>query len=305
MKHYLIAGGAGFIGSHLTDHLIASGHQVTVIDNFSAGQYVHPQAKTIKADILDINSIKSYFAGIDGCFNLVGIPSVVVGLDNWFDLHNVNLQGSLNILKLAIESGGVPVVYASSCAVYGQASELPLSEDLAVYPISAYGCDKLALEKNAYFCSQAFKLPTMGLRFFNVYGPRQNPMSPYAAVICNFISHLKNNQPVIIYGDGSQTRDFIFVQDIVQGLLHAMATITTDAAIVNLSTEVSISIMQLAKLTSQLVGTELNIIHKEPRIFDVQHSLGSTKKMKSLGFNCTYDLETGLRETIDFMQLEK
>lgn len=305
MSTYLVTGGAGFIGSHLTDRLIAAGHHVIVIDDFSVGTYIHPQAQTIHGSLLTIKALQSIFTEIDGCFHLVAIPSVVVTMNTWFRYHKINLQSSLNVFKSAINAGGVPVVYASSCAVYGEASELPLHEELAVKPISAYACDKLAVEKNAYFLSKNYQLPTLGLRFFNVYGPRQNPRSPYAGVICNFISRLLHNESPIVYGDGSQTRDFIYVNDIVKGLMHAMKIINSQGEVVNLCTGIATSISQLAQEIAEVMGKNLANHYQEKRLADVQDSLGSTIKMKDLGFSANYDLALGLSETVEFMGLAK
>ncbi len=300
-KKFLVSGGAGFIGSHLTDALIAKGHEVVILDNLSVGKHCHPDARLYKADICDYNAISPLFKGIDGCFHLAAIPSVQMTMDQWFDLHRINLQGSLNLFKLAHLSGNIPLVYASSGAVYGNTSNLPLEEEQFVQPISAYGCDKLSTELNAFFMAQTHDLPVMGLRFFNVYGPRQNPKSPYSGVITKFISALCHDKKLVIYGDGEQTRDFIYVADIVNGLLKAMDKVTTTADVINLCTGQAIKIKDLAFQIASKMNKKSAIDYQPERPYDVKHSVGSTVKMRQSGFEQNHDLSDGLDKTIQFI----
>lgn len=300
MGSYLVTGGSGFLGSHLVDYLIDAGHEVTVIDDFSTGTYEHPQARTIKTNILNVELVRPYFQNIDGCFHLIGIPSVIMTMEDWFHFHATNMQGSLVVFKLAIEAGKIPVVYTSSCAVYGEPLKLPLQENQLAKPLSSYGCDKLAVELNAYALGKNYQLPTLGLRLFNLYGPRQVPQSPYSGVITKFINALKSNIPAIVFGDGNQTRDFIFVKDVVNALVNAMNKVTTDGDVVNICTGSGISINQLAFEIAKLMGKNINHIHHPKRSYDIMHSVGSVEKMRALGFTTTYDFSTGLQETIDF-----
>ncbi|MDI9819349.1 MULTISPECIES: NAD-dependent epimerase/dehydratase family protein [unclassified Legionella] len=301
MGKYIVTGGAGFIGSHLTERLLAQGHKVIIIDNLSVGQHCAPDAHLVREDLRDYNAIKSFFRDIDGCFHLAAVPSVVSSVEDWFDLHNINLQAGLNILKLAHLGGNIPLVYASSCAVYGDAQTLPLTEAMHIKPISSYGCDKLSLELNAYFMAKSHSLPVMGLRFFNVYGPRQQPDSPYAGVISLFIENLLNDRGVTIYGDGQQTRDFIYVDDVVSGLIKAMQIVNSEAEVINLCNGKSITIQALAHETASLMKKKLCINYQPERSADVKHSLGSVKKMHQFGFSSKIPLATGLKETIKYM----
>lgn len=301
MNNYLITGGAGFIGSHLTDALIAQGHKVVVLDNFSVGSYKHPEADYCQADLLDFKAVKPLFKDIDGCFHLAAIPSVVMSMEQWFDFHRINLEGSLNLFKLAHLAGNIPVIYASSCAVYGYAKQLPLTEDRFIQPISSYGCDKLAVEINAYFMAHSYSLPVMGLRFFNVYGPRQNPISPYSGVISKFVHALLQGQKPIIYGDGLQTRDFIYVEDVVTGLMKAMSQVKADAKVLNLCTGHPVTINDLLSEIASIMDKKYCVDFQEERIFDVMHSQGSTVKMHELGFQARVDRALGLKKTIDYM----
>ena len=299
MGKYIVTGGAGFVGSFLTDALIEQGHEVIVIDDFSQGSYQHPQAKTVKANILDEEQIRPLFEGLDGCYHLVGIPSVVMTMQNWFHFNAINLHTSLIIFKLAIEHGLIPVVYASSCVVYGETEELPLKEDQYIKPVAVYGSDKLAVESNAFALAHNYELPNIGLRFFNVFGPRQNPESPYSGVITKFINRLKENKSPIIFGDGNQTRDFIFVKDVVRNVIKAMDLVSTDAEVVNLCTGKGITVNHLAEELSQLMHKKVNPIYQEKRSYDIMHSVGSTEKMQEFGFDLKYDLAAGLKETVD------
>lgn len=300
MGSYLVTGGAGFLGSHLVDYLIETGHEVTVIDDFSTGNYEHPKARTIKTNILNVEGIRPYFQNINGCFHLIGIPSVIMTMEDWFHFHATNLQGSLVVFKLAIEAGKIPVVYTSSCAVYGDTPQLPLTENQFVKPLSSYGCDKLAVELNAYALGKNYQLPTLGLRLFNLYGPRQAPESLYSGVITKFVNALKNNKSPVIFGDGNQTRDFIFVKDVVKALVNAMSKVNADGDVVNVCTGKEISISQLAFEIAKLMGKNIAPTHAPKRSYDILHSVGNIEKMHALGLATTYDFSTGLQETIDF-----
>ena len=169
-----------------------------------------------------------------------------------------------------------------------------------IQPLSSYGCDKLAVELNAYALGKNYQLPSLGLRFFNLYGPRQNPKSPYSGVITKFITKLKNNNSPIIFGDGQQTRDFIFVKDVVMSVVKAMDLVSTDGDIVNICTGRGISINQLAVEIAKIMQKNISPVYEAKRSYDILHSVGSIEKMQSFGFDITYDLPTGLQETLDF-----
>ncbi|MFJ1269388.1 NAD-dependent epimerase/dehydratase family protein [Legionella lytica] len=300
MGSYLITGGAGFLGSHLVDYLIDGGHKVTVIDDFSSGTYIHPQAKTIKTNILDVEQVRPYFKNSDGCFHLIGVPSVIMTMEDWFHFHATNMQGSLVVFKLAIEAGKIPIVYASSCAVYGETTQLPLRENQRVQPLSSYGCDKLAVELNAYALGKNYQLPTLGVRLFNLYGPRQAPESPYSGVITRFIHALKENKQPVVFGDGEQTRDFVFVKDVVKTLVRALSKVNTNGEVVNICTGKGVSINQLAFAIAKLMGKNVHPTHAPKRSYDILHSVGCVDKMHALGLATPHDLSSGLQETIAF-----
>lgn len=302
MSTYLVTGGCGFIGSQLTKKLIEQGHDIMILDDLSNGQVIHPQATLVKQDITQFDGICDLFRGIDGCFHLAAVPTVSVDLDRWFDFHATNLKGSLNVFKAAVAAGNRPVVYASTCGVYGNAKQLPLQENQYIQPVSAYGCDKLSTELNAGFLAQVYQLPSLGLRFFNVYGPYQPPTSPYSGVITRFIMNLLDNKPLTIFGDGEQTRDFVFVEDVVDNLIHAMKTLVKGADVVNICTEKTTTINQLITLLSNLLHQECIKDYQPVRQYDAKDSCGSRKKMQEYGFQINHSLEEGLAKTVHYFK---
>ena len=217
MARYLVTGGCGFIGSHLCDQLVSEGHEVLILDDLSSGFRENPphQAKFTEGTICDEAVVESLFAkGLDGCFHLAAIASVAKSETHWVETHYVNAHGTAVIFAAAAKHK-VPVVYASSAAIYGDNPNLPLKETEPHKPLSAYAADKISNEHNARVAHFIHNIPTMGLRFFNVYGPRQDPKSPYSGVISIFIDKLLSDKSPEIHGDGQQSRDFVFVKDVV------------------------------------------------------------------------------------------
>jgi UDP-glucose 4-epimerase len=231
LAYFLVTGGCGFIGSHLVVALVARGDRVRVLDDLSTGrrENLPPGVELVLGDVADPAAVRVAMAGVQGCFHLAAIASVERGVREWLVTHRANLSGSITVFDVARAEGGVPVVYASSAAIYGDQKRLPVSEDAIPRPLSAYGADKLGSEQHALVAGQVHGVPTMGLRFFNVFGPRQDPKSPYSGVISIFCDRLSRGEPIDIFGDGSQTRDFIFVADVVAGLLAAMPAASVEA----------------------------------------------------------------------------
>src|SRR5580658_7797789 len=225
MALYLVTGGAGFIGSHLCDALLARGDKVRVLDDLSTGRRANlpSQAGLIVGDIADPETALAATDGIDGCFHLAAIASVERGINDWLGTNRVNLSGTISIFD-AIRRHGTkaPVVYASSAAVYGDCRTIPIPETAECRPLSAYGADKRGCELHAVTATHVHGIPTTGLRFFNVYGPRQDPKSPYSGVISIFCERIRNEMPVDVLGDGAQTRDFVHVSDVVTALMAGM-----------------------------------------------------------------------------------
>ncbi|WP_133131252.1 NAD-dependent epimerase/dehydratase family protein [Legionella yabuuchiae] len=298
MATYLVTGGCGFIGAHLTEKLINLNHRVIVVDDLSNGNKIHPQAVFKKTDLTSFDELTDLLADCDGCFHLAAIPTVAVEIDQWLAINQVNLIASFKILKAAVTMGNIPVVYASSCGVYGDSCNLPLKEESFIHPLSFYGCDKLSVELNAYALAHTNQLPSMGLRIFNVYGPGQHSQSPYAGVITQFITNLLEDKPAVIYGDGEQTRDFIFVEDVVDCLIHAINILKQNAHVSNICTGKAITINVLLDKIATLLGKPYKKQYMDTRVFDVRHSCGDTQRMNQYGFVCQHSLEEGLKKTL-------
>lgn len=308
MAHFLVTGGCGFIGSHLAAALIARGDRVRILDDLSTGSRANlaPGAELVVGDIADAATVREAMAGTDGCFHLAAVASVERGVREWLATHRVNLSGTIAVFDAARAHGGLPVVYASSAAVYGEQERLPIDEDAPTRPLSAYGADKLGCELHARVAGHVHGVPTMGLRFFNVFGPRQDPRSPYSGVISIFCDRLVAGEPPLIYGDGGQTRDFIAVADIVLGLLAAMRHAATDAPVLNLCTGRATSVLDLARTIAALClppGRELPPRHLPPRSGEIRHSVGSPERArKMLGLGETTGLAEGLAEVIGWIR---
>jgi UDP-glucose 4-epimerase len=304
---YLVTGGSGFIGSHLCAALVARGDRVRVLDDLSTGHRHNLPAGTelVVGDVADPALVRQAMDGVQGCFHLAAVASVERGVREWFATHRVNLSGSIAVFDAARQAGPqpVPVVYASSAAVYGDNSALPLEETAATCPLSAYGADKLGSEQHARVAGVVHGVPTSGLRFFNVFGPRQDPRSPYSGVISIFCDRLMRGQPIDVFGDGQQTRDFIFVADIIAGLVAAMRAASREAPVFNLCTGQPTSILALAEAIAGLCGQALAVRHGPPRAGEVRHSLGAPDLARTvLGVVPAVSLRQGLAETIAWMR---
>jgi UDP-glucose 4-epimerase len=307
---YLVTGGCGFIGSHLCEALAARGHRLRVLDDLSTGSRANllPGTELIEGDVADAATVRRAMAGVDGCFHLAAIASVERGVQDWLGTHRVNLSGSIAVLdaaRLEAQARGtkVPVVYASSAAVYGDTPTLPLTEDAATRPLSAYGADKLGSEQHARVAGLVHGVPTAGLRFFNVFGPRQDPRSPYSGVISIFCDRLLRGQPIQVFGDGGQTRDFIHVRDIVAGLVAALDQASVEAPVFNLCSGAPTSVLELAQLIATVCGTALEVRHMPARAGEIRHSLGSNARARgTLGVTPAVGLQDGLADTVGWMR---
>src|SRR5579862_232702 len=228
MPSWLVTGGCGFIGSHLVDALLARGDRVRVLDDLSTGKRANipASAELVIGDVADPSAIARAIGGVDGIFHLAAVASVQRSTEDWIGCHRTNLTGSIAVFDAARRARAkapLPVVYASSAAVYGDNPAVPLRENATLQPLSAYGADKLGSELHGRVAAHVHGVPTTGLRFFNVYGPRQDPRSPYSGVISIFCDRLRAGRAITIFGDGSQTRDFVYVGDVVAALAAAMA----------------------------------------------------------------------------------
>jgi UDP-glucose 4-epimerase len=298
MSRYLVTGGAGFIGSHLCDALIARGDTVRVLDDFSTGQRANlpTGVELIEGDVADAPTVLRATERVDGCFHLAAIASVERGINDWLGTHRTNLTGTITIFDAIRRHGTqVPVVYASSAAVYGDRQTTPIRETADRRPLSAYGADKYGCELHAITATHVHGIPTAGLRFFNIYGPRQDSRSPYSGVISIFCERIRNAEPILIRGDGTQTRDFVHVSDAVTALLAAMRLRLDTASVFNVCTGQATSVLQLAHFIGKLAGKQPNVNHIPARAGDIRHSLGDPTSMREvLGLSRMVPLGDGL-----------
>jgi len=303
MTKFLVTGGAGFIGSHLCEALRARGDEVRALDDLSTGKRENLAAdiELIEGDVADQATVQRAVDGIDGCFHLAAIASVERGVNDWLGTHRANLTGAISVLD-AMRRTRVPVVYASSAAVYGDAATVPIAETTLCRPLSAYGADKYGCELHARVASHVHGIPTVGLRFFNVYGPRQDPRSPYSGVISIFCERIARGAPIDIYGDGGQTRDFVYVADVVAALLAAMRSGSVDAPVFNVCTGSATSVLELARVIAELAGTRLDAHHKPPRAGEIRHSTGCrTLSQTALSLPEPIALRAGLGKVLDWL----
>jgi UDP-glucose 4-epimerase len=309
MAAYLVTGGCGFIGSHLCEALIGRGDSVRILDDLSTGSIENVPAGTtiFRGSVADTELVASAMEGIAGCFHLAAVASVERCTRDWFGSHRTNLSGAIAVFDAARRMGRgrpIPVVYASSAAIYGDCKELPIEEATPARPRSAYGADKYGCELHARIASDVYGVPTVGLRFFNVYGPRQDPASPYSGVISIFCDRLRRGLPINVFGTGSQTRDFVFISDVVNALLTSMKQIGEPPKVFNVCTGKATSVLKLAHLIAELCKRQLEISIQPPRAGEVAHSLGDTQLIRRcFGLSNFVNLRSGLKHTLSWMEL--
>lgn len=304
----LVTGGAGFIGSHLVQALIDRGDIVRVIDDLSSGKAENLEGLAVEfvvGDIRDARLVREVCEGVDRVFHLAALISVAASMEDPLPFYDVNLLGSVNVFQAAVECGVSRVVLASSAAVYGNTSGV-VHEDTEKHPLSPYADTKFAMENAARMFSTAYGLPTVGLRFFNVYGPRQSPNSPYAAVIPLFIQAMSNGEAANIEGDGKQTRDFVFVGDIVRAMLLASEGEEAIGAVFNVGGGRSITILELAQTLQRILPEAPAPIHVEPRAGDIRLSEASIERIQTaLEYRPKSDLIEGLEITVQWFQSQE
>jgi len=299
MGHYVVTGAAGFIGSHLVDALLAAGHSVRGLDDLSTGrlQNLDPRCALIRGDVADPHVVGEAMRGADGCFHLAAIASVARTNEDWLGTHATNLTGTITVLDAARRLGGVPVVYASSAAVYGDLGPNRASEDARTVPLTAYGADKLGCELHAGIAWTVHGVPSFGLRFFNVYGPRQLPNSPYSGVISIFSQRISQGTAVTIHGDGQQRRDFVHVADVTAHLMGAMRRLRAraGAGVVNVCTGQGTSVIELLHLIAATHERVPRLVYGPARAGDIRHSVGNpTLATNVLGIAAGLSLAQGL-----------
>lgn len=278
MPLYLVTGGAGFIGSHIAEALLRNGAQVRVLDNFSTGKRANIQHLSeidlIEGDLRDVELVRAAVRGADYVIHQAALVSVTQSMAKPEMCHTVNVTGTLNVLEAAREFNVRRVVMASSCAVYGSSDELPLRETSTTRPMSPYAASKLIGEIYCQTFWRAYGTPTVCLRYFNIYGPRQDPQGEYAAVIPRFAQRLNCGQAPIIYGDGQQTRDFVYVSDVVRVNLLACESEAAIGQVLNVATGRAITLLDLVDTLNHVLGTAVQPMFDAPRAGDIRHSLG-------------------------------
>jgi UDP-glucose 4-epimerase len=308
MARYLVTGGCGFIGSHLIERLLSQGHGVIVLDDMSTGKRENLPADVpvVVGDVADAELVKGAAAGCDGVFHLAAVASVDRSREAWIETHRSNLTGAIAVFDAARTAGPggatIPVVYASSAAVYGDNPNMPLTEDAATRPLSAYGADKLGCELHARVADGVHGVPTTGFRFFNVFGPRQDPKSPYSGVISIFAGKIARGEGIVVNGDGEQVRDFVYVGDLVRYLTAAMDKPQAGAPVYNVCTGRPTSVNQLAATLAELSGKPLNVAYGPARPGDIRVSIGDpTRLEQDFAMRCETSLADGLAATLAWL----
>lgn len=300
MKKYVITGGAGFIGSHIAEYLSGEGHQVIVLDSLRTGFEKNLDGLNVqfeKGDIRDKDLVEDLVQGASGIFHLAALVSVPESLLNINECIEINTLGTINILEAAKKNHGCKVVLSSSAANYGDNPILPKIETMTPEPMTPYAVTKLDGEFYLKMYQDQWSIPTASLRYFNVFGPRQNPKSAYAAAVPIFINNALQNKPITIYGDGLQTRDFIYVKDVVKANILASQT---GSEMYNVALGHSTSILELAERIIEITNSKSQIQFLEERSGDIKHSKADPSKFNKIGFKPDYSIAKALEETIDF-----
>jgi nucleoside-diphosphate-sugar epimerase len=312
MALYLVTGGAGFIGSHITEELLRRGERVRVFDNFSTGKRENIQfpgleaqmkssLEVVEGDIRDLASVRAATHGVDYVLHQAALPSVVRSVIDPLSSHEVNCTGTLNVLIAGRDEKVKRVVYASSSSVYGNTPTLPKHEEMMAQPLSPYAVSKLAGERYCIAFYEVYKFPTVCIRYFNVFGPRQDPNSQYSAVIPKFITALLRNEAPVIYGDGLQSRDFTYVTNVVMANLLACERDAAIGYVMNVACGEAYTLLDLHRDLVRLIGANIQPVFADTRPGDVKHSMASIQLAQTkLGYRKYVDWLSGLRRTVEW-----
>ena len=310
MSRYLVTGGAGFIGSHLAEALVDRGHTVRVVDNLAGGKrenLAHVNVvEFLEGDLADMQVAEHAVRGVDYVLHQAAIPSVPRSVADPVTSNRANIDATLNVLVAARDAAVKRLVYAGSSSAYGNAAALPKHEEMTPNPLSPYALQKVVGEQYCRMFTQLYGLETVSIRYFNVFGPRQDPGSPYSGVISLFSTALLDGRPPTIYGDGEQTRDFTYVSNVVDGVLRACEAPNVAGEAINVATGGRISLNELLRVMQKIVGTSIQPVYAEARQGDVKDSQAEISKARTrLGYEPTVDLEDGLRRTLDWFRRDR
>ncbi len=307
---YLVTGGAGFIGSNIVEALVRKGERVRVFDNFSTGSLanlgvVKDRVEIVEGDLRDMAALRRAVAGVTYISHQAALRSVPRSVDDPLSTDAVNTHGTLQLLVAAREAGVKRVVYASSSSAYGDSQALPKVEDQTPAPISPYAVAKLAAELYCRMYTRLYGVETVSLRYFNVFGPKQSPESKYAAVVPLFMRAALRNEPIVIHGDGEQSRDFTYIDNVVQANLLACTTPGVGGEVFNIACNSRHSVMEIALTVQKLIGHKVIIEHAPPRAGDVRHTQASIEKAERLlNYHPTVGFEDGMRRTFEHLRAE-
>lgn len=308
MAKYIVTGGAGFIGSHIATELVKRGHQVKVIDNLTTGKLgnitnIKNKIKFVEGDIIDLKMLQKEFKGIDIVIHQAALCSVVGSIDDPLSSNNTNITGTLNVLLAARDNKVKRVVFASSSAVYGNNPAPVKKEEMGSQPLSPYALSKITDEFYAWIFLELYGLETVGLRYFNVFGPRQDPNGPYAAAVPKFLQAILRGERPVIFGNGNQSRDFVYVQNVVEANLLAATTPKVGGKVFNIAGGKSYDLNQLIKMINNILKTEIKPIYQKARPGDILHSAANISLAKRfLKYQPIIQFKEGLRETIQWHQ---
>ena len=309
MASYLVTGGAGFIGSHLTEELVRRGYRVRVVDSLITGKRRNldhiPGVEFQEGDLADLDVARRAVERVDYVLHQAAIPSVPRSVKDPITSNRANITASVNLLVAARDAGVKRLVYAGSSSAYGDTPTLPKREDMPTNPLSPYALQKLVAEQYCQMFTRLYGFETVTIRYFNVFGPRQDPGSPYSGVISLFSTAILEGQQPVVYGDGEQTRDFTYVANVVDGVLRAAEAPKAAGEVINVATGGRISLNELLRVMNKIEATNAEPVYKEARAGDVRDSQADISKAKALlGYEPLVDLEQGLRHTLEWCRTE-